>query len=298
MILESSKKFSQIFATILVLLITFWAGSAASQSIIGNRNSPSVTVDLSVLEEIGSTPTVPQLVQPSVRKLLKPNSRPLLMPNSRHLTGSRLTRETKLLLAPSKHLRGMSLIRPAIPKNKTGTPAKPKGKVISPAESPVALPASPKLPPPAPKVTAAPQTTAPLPLTATRTPAETLTRPEQDAATMTKADANLSLKRGQVFSFDFANGSSEINKVAETRINGIAKSLQRDEKLRLQLLAYAGGKGQTLSQARRTSLSRGLAVRSLLMEKGILSTRIDVRALGNKSDSGPPNRVDMIITSR
>ena len=115
---------------------------------------------------------------------------------------------------------------------------------------------------------------------------------------MAQADANLVLRRGQQFSFDFPNGSSVMSKSVQTRLNGIAQSLKRDEKLRLQLLAYAGGEGQTLSQARRMSLSRGLAIRSLLMERGIQSTRIDMRALGNKSNGGPPNRVDMIIKSR
>jgi hypothetical protein len=78
----------------------------------------------------------------------------------------------------------------------------------------------------------------------------------------------------------------------------VAKSMKQDGNLRLQLLAYAGGGAQTPSQARRLSLSRALAVRSKLIEKGIRSTRIDVRALGNKSEGGPPDRVDIIITSR
>ncbi len=74
--------------------------------------------------------------------------------------------------------------------------------------------------------------------------------------------------------------------------------MKGDDALRLQLLAYAGGAAQTPSQARRLSLSRALAVRARLIEKGIRSTRIDVRALGNKSEGGPPNRVDIIITTR
>ena len=115
---------------------------------------------------------------------------------------------------------------------------------------------------------------------------------------MAQPDANPVLSHGQQFRFNFAYGSSVISEGAQNRLNSIARSLKRDEKLRLQLLAYSGGEGQTLSQARRTSLSRGLAIRSLLMERGIQSTRIDMRALGDKSDGGPPNRVDMIIKSR
>jgi hypothetical protein len=68
--------------------------------------------------------------------------------------------------------------------------------------------------------------------------------------------------------------------------------------MRLQLLAYSGGGSQTPSQARRLSLSRALTVRSQLIKQGIRSTRIDVRALGNKSEGGPPDRVDIVVTTR
>jgi hypothetical protein len=34
------------------------------------------------------------------------------------------------------------------------------------------------------------------------------------------------------------------------------------------------------------------------MDKGIPSTRIDVRALGNKVEDGPPDRVDVVVTQR
>ena len=46
------------------------------------------------------------------------------------------------------------------------------------------------------------------------------------------------------------------------------------------------------------SLSRALAVRSYLIEQGIRSTRIDVRALGLAGDSGPLDRVDVVLLGR
>ena len=63
----------------------------------------------------------------------------------------------------------------------------------------------------------------------------------------------------------------------------------------MQLLAYAGEPNLTASKARRLSLSRALAVRSYLIKKGVRSTRIDVRALGNKTNLGAPNRVELKI---
>ena len=46
------------------------------------------------------------------------------------------------------------------------------------------------------------------------------------------------------------------------------------------------------------SLSRALAVRSLLIVNGVRSTQIDIRALGNKTDEKPINRVDLDLAKR
>ena len=45
----------------------------------------------------------------------------------------------------------------------------------------------------------------------------------------------------------------------------------------------------------RLSLSRALAVRAFLIDRGVRSTRMDVRALGNKFEKGPGDRVDLIF---
>lgn len=71
--------------------------------------------------------------------------------------------------------------------------------------------------------------------------------------------------------------------------------MKSDKSIRVQLHGYANGKGDSPSQARRMSLFRALSVRTFLMRKGIRSTRIDVRALGNKGDGAAGDRVDVII---
>ena len=63
--------------------------------------------------------------------------------------------------------------------------------------------------------------------------------------------------------------------------------------MRVQLMAYAAGKDLSSSKARRISLSRASSVRSYLIEKGVRSTRIDVRALGDKAEGDQKNRVDV-----
>ena len=42
------------------------------------------------------------------------------------------------------------------------------------------------------------------------------------------------------------------------------------------------------------SLSRALAVRAYLIDQGVRSTRMDVRALGSKVGDGPADRVDVL----
>ncbi len=74
--------------------------------------------------------------------------------------------------------------------------------------------------------------------------------------------------------------------------------MEKDEALNLQLLAYASGDEANASKARRLSLSRALEVRKYLMEMGVRSTRIEVRALGNKIEGSPAERVDVVLTAR
>jgi outer membrane protein OmpA-like peptidoglycan-associated protein len=63
---------------------------------------------------------------------------------------------------------------------------------------------------------------------------------------------------------------------------------------RIQLEAYGGKKDDKSSDARRLSLKRALIVRQLLIDDGVPSERIDVRAMGGASD-GPLDRVDIYV---
>jgi outer membrane protein OmpA-like peptidoglycan-associated protein len=64
---------------------------------------------------------------------------------------------------------------------------------------------------------------------------------------------------------------------------------------RVQLEAYGGAPGDKSSDARRLSLKRALAVRQLLIDDGLPSSRIDVRAMGGIDDKGPADRVDVFV---
>lgn len=65
---------------------------------------------------------------------------------------------------------------------------------------------------------------------------------------------------------------------------------------RVQLRAYASENPEdSVSGARRLSLSRALTVRAYLMQQDVSPTRIDVRALGSDVPDGPADRVDLVV---
>jgi outer membrane protein OmpA-like peptidoglycan-associated protein len=61
------------------------------------------------------------------------------------------------------------------------------------------------------------------------------------------------------------------------------------------VLAYAAATPGDPSAARRTSLSRALAVRNALIADGVPSSRIYVRALGGQVGDGPADRADVSV---
>jgi outer membrane protein OmpA-like peptidoglycan-associated protein len=99
---------------------------------------------------------------------------------------------------------------------------------------------------------------------------------------------------GDLTQIVFAGESAELPADILPQLDAVAEKLLQDENLRLQLMAYAAGTEDTASKARRISLSRALAVRAYLIGKGIRSTRMDVRALGNKVEGEPADRVDIV----
>ncbi len=81
---------------------------------------------------------------------------------------------------------------------------------------------------------------------------------------------------------------------AQTSLQRVADQIANTER-RIQINAYAAGTQETVSAARRLALSRALNVRSYLIEQGVRSTRIDVRAIGLPEDTGPADRVDILL---
>ncbi|MGE5505779.1 MAG: OmpA family protein [Actinomycetota bacterium] len=169
--------------------------------------------------------------------------------------------------------------RPAEPVKAAPPPAPPAPPVEAAAPPPAAPPA-PVAPPPAPKMAEAPP---PAPA------------PQQQASL---PPAGATARKGGTLSILFASDSASLPSAARTELEDVARRMEKDDALNLQLMAYAEGDESNASKARRLSLSRALEVRKQLMDLGVRSTRIEVRALGNKSEGGPADRVDAVLVGR
>lgn len=166
--------------------------------------------------------------------------------------------------APSTTQPSESQPQPAAPSTASTVPPAPMP--VPPAATPAATPA----PAPAPTPEAA-KPPAASPQTATVTPSSGSNR------------------------LTFESNSALLSDGGREVLDRLAQQMTGNEE-RLQVVAYAAAQGNGTSQARRLSLSRALAVRSYLIDKGIRSTRIDVRAMGTpESGNGPADRVDLVL---
>ncbi|MDX2224815.1 MAG: OmpA family protein [Rhodospirillaceae bacterium] len=132
--------------------------------------------------------------------------------------------------------------------------------------------------------------------TETEPPADT--PPEQAASLPDPATGGLSEETATTLTLPFAAGVAEITGSSLADIKALAERMAGDRSLRVQLMAYASDPEKNTSRARRLALDRAVAVRNLLIDAAVERTRIEVRALGDQLDSGPPDRVDAIVVKR
>ena len=195
----------------------------------------------------------------------------------------------------------------ATPPTPAPTPAAPPPPVRTVAPAPIPAPAPvPAAPVAAPRPAPAPPATQPAPPPPVAT-APTRAAPPAPVAvpapatpapqTASLAPPTVTQRRGEA-RIAFPAGGTDLPAGARGELDRMAGRLSADEALRVQLNAYAAESGDQSSQARRLSLSRALAVRAYLIDKGVRSTRLDVRALGQPQDDGPADRVDLVVVGR
>lgn len=311
-------------------------GGARAQGV--DLSTDQVTVDLSVIEGSGTGPaaaymTRPQGLAPRLGLLLPGNKNPV---SRLHVVVPKGTGRIKLKRPGSKAkktARRVARKKPPAKKPAIKKPEPPKVAATKPPEPLITAPASPA--PPAsktavakatPKPASKPPASKPIKKAAAKTappalppvakpvvkkPAASKPAPPKAPVVAAKpkpeskakeqaavAPAPKETKTGPALRVAFGATASKLPAAAKKDLKALAKKIKGKDNLRLQLMAYAGGKSLSSSKARRMSLSRALSVRSFLIENGVRSTRIDVRALGSKTTEKPLNRVDVNIVER
>jgi len=284
----------------LVTAVVFSLGIASTPAL----GQSSVSVDMSVLNDGGAaTNSAYPAYMGSGKLLLPPTKQPV----------------SKLFIAPANAPKLTQPKAAAAPAKKKVTKAAPK-KMAAPVSAPAPAPAPvakvAKAPPaPAPetkkimKAANAPPPVAPAPppapvitkkTTAPPPPPKVAEAPKPVEAPKAADSANIAvdIRPGQSTRIVFAETATKIPGEAKDKLLALANGVRDKADFRLQLLAFAGADGLSASKARRMSLSRALSIRSFLIENGVRSTRIDVRALGNKTAEKPLNRVDVNIAKR
>lgn len=94
----------------------------------------------------------------------------------------------------------------------------------------------------------------------------------------------------------FDTGQTDLTPANEAAIRDLAQEIPAPDTSSVNVVAYAAGKPDDASTARRLSLSRGMAVRSVLLASGVPSAQIYVRALGSAATDGPADRVELVVT--
>jgi outer membrane protein OmpA-like peptidoglycan-associated protein len=193
----------------------------------------------------------------------------------------------------------------AAPIDKPTTAAAPPQPLTPSAAPQATATATPPAPTPAP----APEPSTPAPTAKTTAPLPTVTVPSMPTAIPEQQEAHLPAATSTntaapvsgiepPLAILFEKDGARLPDSVHASLSQLADRLSADATLQIQILAYAEGDEDNASKARRLSLSRALAVRSVLIDQGVRSTRIEVRALGNKVPEGPPDRVDILLQRR
>ena len=183
------------------------------------------------------------------------------------------------------------------PKPATPAPSAPK-KLAEKKPAALAPTTSASAPPPPPPATISASAPPPSPMPATAEAPKAPAIPAAPATTEQASTASTTSSDDGAVQVIFNGDDTKLSADGQAAVDRVLGELEKSDGVRVQLMAYAVGDDLTASQARRISLSRALSVRSYLIEKGMRSSRIDVRALGDKGEGDPKNRVDVNLIDR
>lgn len=296
-----------------------------SVSSVQAQSSSGVMVNLDVLDDLDPMKTRPRLLMPSSQSVsgTPARGRIVLTPpagvNAISPQRSRITLRpppgtpSRVAAAPRISVPKPAAAAAAPPVSVTRAPPAPAPEVAvaqAPGPSRTTIPAAPLADlapaapvapeaPPAPSTPSVPQQSGALVGPVAEPPplpgATTEATPPEETQTASLPPAET---EDQSISITFGIDETDLPSSATADLTDLSDRLKAEEGLRVQLLAYASSADGSASSVRRKSLSRALSVREFLMDQGVQSTRIEVRALGDQNEGGNPNRVDAILDQR
>ena len=209
-----------------------------------------------------------------------------------------LAPESRLIVAPAAFERWLAGVMPGDETAVAQDPATATPSLVTPPPPPPILVSPPAPPPtfvtPLPRQPPRPALTPP--------PAPELTTPEEPrVATLppispvTAPPAPEALARPDAVRILYPEEVMDLPETAKPSLDKLAAWLRQNPDVRVQIVGYASKTATAENQARRTSLYRTLAVRKYLVENGVPSARMDVRALGASTDQLPRDRVEISL---
>jgi outer membrane protein OmpA-like peptidoglycan-associated protein len=193
------------------------------------------------------------------------------------------------LQAPAKHPNAQAKPaparpaqrRPAAPKPRASTVVRPSTSAPEPPAPPL-VPIAPPPPPVIPQPVAVPVRPAPAP------------NPPTIAADAPGTAATIPDGLRVTFGADRA----DLNPDTDAALRALVHNAGTSPGITFTVTAFAAGMPEDPSTPRRLALSRALTVRSVLINEGIASIRIYVRALGAAAPAiadGPADRADIVV---
>lgn len=177
---------------------------------------------------------------------------------------------------------------PFAPATGTGTP--PVKEAMPPVPPPSGMPSLPSALPAPPL--APPTSSANAPVVSDVVAIPPLPSPPTSMANATPA-GNAAAPDLQIV---FSSNETDVPLNSTGKLDEIAMKLIKNPDLRASIIAYASGADAISIYPKRVSLARGIAVRDYLTTaRNIDVERVTVKALGNKSESGPADRVDLFL---
>lgn len=261
----------------LIGLSALLVSTAKAQAVSDGRSGAAVTVDNSVLEQLGPA-RAPAKTTSSIHLIPRKSSRAAAAPTS----SSKASHQKATISAPTTPAVAALVAPPPAPKPS----ASGDGAMPSPQQARDQTP-------PASAIAAAPSATAPAPAA----PSPSAAAPAASAPPVQMASATTVGKEPSALKFK--PGATDLGSGDQPVLDAVATRLLANESLRVQLVSHATGGADDAMAARRVSLARAVAIRAYLADKGVQTQRIIVRALGNLADNGPvADQVDLVVVSQ